>query len=335
MAKTIYNIIFLLIGICTVTYMVYSVGLTEIWANIRATGWWFVPILLSWLLIYLMNTMAFRQIILEPEVAATRISFLKIMQLTVTGYSINYITPVVGLGGEPYRIMELKPYVGEAKAGSSVLLYTMMHILSHIVFWLLSIFVILAVVPLGKIMLMGCVGMLLLGIFVCYWFLKIYKKGFTRTILKLFEKLPFVGKYVRRFEDKNRDVLAQVDQQIQDLYQYRRVHFYKALFWEFFARIVGCVELYFIAIALGLQMNMLDAIIVSSGSSLFSNLMFFLPLQLGAREGGLAMAVMSIGLPASAGIYMGLATRIREIIWIGIGLLWMLFARRGKGIKAS
>jgi len=48
----------------------------------------------------------------------------------------------------------------------------------------------------------------------------------------------------------------------------------------------------------------------------------------GVREGGLVMVLLSLGFAASAGVIMGLATRIRELVWIGIGLLWMNFSRK-------
>jgi uncharacterized protein (TIRG00374 family) len=318
----------MLIGIGTLAYMIQAMGIDEIWNNLEKIGWWFLPVLGSWAILYWMNAMAFKAIIQEPQLPQTNVPFWKVLQLTISGYAINYITPFVALGGEPYRIMELKNYVGGSKAGSSVLLYGVMHILSHILFWVASVFLILWFVPASTMVDVACAVIFVMAI-ICTWlFTKFYKKGITVSLLKALSKLPLVGKKVGHLLETKFETLNDVDQQVKNLFQNRRDRFYIALFWEFVARVVGCFEIYFIGLALDINIDFIDAMIISSGSSLFANLVFFFPMQLGTREGGLAMAVMSIGLPAKVGIFMGVVTRIREIVWIMIGLGWMSLVKK-------
>ena len=53
------------------------------------------------------------------------------------------------------------------------------------------------------------------------------------------------------------------------------------------------------------------------------NLLFFLPMQLGGREGGFALAVGGLSLSGAYGVYAALITRVREMVWIVIGLALM------------
>lgn len=323
MNSRVYKAIFLFIGLATLGYMLYALGWDDIRSNIHKTGFWFIPIIGSWLLIYTMNALAFRDIIHEPEKPATHLPFFSILRLTISGYAINYITPFVALGGEPYRIMELKPNLGTAKASSSVLLYSLMHMFSHVLFWIFSIVLILAIVPLSKIMVTGCITLFVVGILLCWWFLRVYRRGFTMSLATLLAKLPLVGHKIRDFVSQKSTVLQEIDSHIKTLYSHRRSLFYRSLAWEFLARVVGCAEIYFTARAIGLGMTVGEALVVSSASSLFANLIFFFPMQLGTREGGLALALKSIGMSASTGIFIGIIIRIREIVWILIGLLLM------------
>ncbi|TLU99374.1 lysylphosphatidylglycerol synthase transmembrane domain-containing protein [Dyadobacter luticola] len=315
-----YKALFMVIGIVTLGYMVYETGVDEIWEDIQRTGIWFVPVIGSWLLIYVLNAFAFRAIIREPQLPETNLSFWAVLRLTISGYAINYITPFVALGGEPYRILELKPALGIQKATSSVLLYSLMHMFSHVLFWLASIVLIVAVVPLSDTMLVGCGIMLIVGLVLGYWFINVYKKGFTVSTFRLLEKVPFIKNKAREFALKNAETLYEVDEQIRILYAERQGVFYYALFFEFFARVIGCLEIYFTAHAIGMEMTLAQSLIVSSGSSLFANLIFFFPMQLGTREGGLVLALKSIGLSSAPGIFIGVVMRIREIVWIMIGL---------------
>ena len=321
----------MLIGVLTLGYMVYGIGFDNIWRDVQKTGFWFIPVIGSWLLIYVLNAFAFDAIIQEQDIPESNLSFWSVLKLTISGYAINYITPFVALGGAPYRIMELKPTLGINKASSSVLLYSLMHMFSHVLFWLVSIILILAFIPVNGIVLAGCGLMLLISLALGFWFVRVYRKGFTVSTMNLLTKLPFINKKARAFAAEKADTLLEIDNQIRILYADRKSRFFSSLALEFVARVVGCLEIYFTAIAIGLNMSVTEALIVSSASSLFANVIFFFPMQLGTREGGLAMALQSVGLPAASGIFIGVVMRIREIFWIIIGLALI----NKKGVKTE
>lgn len=105
--------------------------------------------------------------------------------------------------------------------------------------------------------------------------------------------------------------------------QQRKSTFYASLSLEFMARILGCLEVYFILNILTTDVSFPACILIMAFTSLFANLFFFSPMQLGAREGGFALAVGGLAIPGAFGVYTGLITRVRELIWIVIGVLLM------------
>jgi uncharacterized membrane protein YbhN (UPF0104 family) len=333
MTGKFYKILFFCLGIITLGYMIYSLGIDVIWLNIRKTGLWFFPIIGIWLIVYMLNALAFKLIIHEPLLPTSHLSFATVLRITISGYAINYITPFVALGGEPYRIMELKKFLGTNKATSSVLLYGLMHMFSHLIFWLLSILLIVAYLPSDGTLIIGCMVAFITGILAMLWFLKVYKNGFTVSTFKLLQRIPYVRRWARPFAVAKADSLREIDEQITILYADRKPVFYNSLLLELLSRVVTCLEIYFAALAIGLDMSFLDSLIISSASSLFANLIFFLPMQLGTREGGLVLALKSMRFPGDAGIFIGLITRIRELVWIVIGLMLVKTFKKNRGAQ--
>ncbi len=139
-----WKIFFFVCGVLILAWMVYATGVDEIWKNIQDTGFWFIPIVGIWLIVYLLNSLASYSIIRDKNTPKEcRPSFGKVMKVTISGFAINYITPVVALGGEPYKILELQDNLGSRKATSAILSHSMMHVLSHFVFWIISTFLII------------------------------------------------------------------------------------------------------------------------------------------------------------------------------------------------
>lgn len=321
------KIILFLVGIAIFTYLVLDFGIDNILTNFHTTGWYFVPVVGVWAFVYLFNAFAWRLIISNGE---QQIPFPKIISITISGFALNYITPSVAVGGEPYRIAELKESLGTSRAVSVTLLYTMIHILSSFVFWMLIILLALVLLPLTSATKITLIVILLAFSAVVYFFITRHKKGVAKSLLNFTLKIPIIKKLAAPLSGKA-DTLQKVDDQITELYLKRKPDFYLALFWETFARVVASLENLFILKAIGIDINFPEALYISAVSTFIINIFFFMPLELGSREGGLVLVLKTIGITSSLGIYLGLVNRIRELFWILIGLI--LIALSGKKIN--
>lgn len=322
--KNKYRNIFLIFGIVAIVIMLctFDMEYSELWLNLKRAGMWLPAVIGLWVFIYLMNALSWYVIIRDGKESCP-ISFWKVYKLTITGFALNYATPVGLMGGEPYRIMELTPYVGASKATSSVILYVMMHIFSHFCFWLFSIFLYLAFYPVDTFLK---IVFTLVGAFcflAIYFFMKGYKNGMAVRTLRMLGYVPFIKKWARRFSEEKKETLQRVDNQIAELHKQRKTTFYLSLGLEFLARVVGCLEVYFILNVMTDDVSFIACILIMAFTSLFANIFFFSPMQLGAREGGFALSASGLSIPSAFGVYTSLITRVRELFWIVIGVMLM------------
>jgi len=319
--KPKYRNLFFFVGIALLVLMLFSLDMSwgEIWSNMCRAGYWLPVNIALWAGIYLMNAASWYVILRDDR--RVNISFPYIYRLTVSGYVLNYVTPLGLLGGEPYRIMELAPRVGRAKAASSVILYSMMHVFSHFWFWLLGVvlFVVMYPVDPGLGILLTVIAAV--SLLVIYFFMKGYRRGLVVKTFRLLSHVPYVNRWSARFYEKNAEALARVDSQIAALHAQRKRTFYLSLGLELLARIVSSLEIYFLMRILTPEVTVVDSILIMAFSSLFSNLLFFMPMQIGAREGSIALVADRLHLTAGYGLFTGILCRIRELCWIVIGLV--------------
>ncbi len=248
-------------------------------------------------------------------------SFLWLYKITVSGFARNYATPGGLMGGEPYRVMSLKPFVGTERASSSVILYAMTHIFSHFLFWLLSIIVFLFTEPLTTVtasVLAASTVFCGLGV----WFFHIgYKRGLAARLLGLLSHVPGAKRWAQAFIAKNGEKLSTIDRQIAALHSRNRRTFIAAVGLELACRVLSSFEIMFVLLVFTPDITFAQSLIILAFTSLFANLLFFMPLQLGGREGGFLMSATTLALTANAGIFLALIVRLRELVWTAIGLL--------------
>ena len=324
--------IFFAFGLIAVIVMLFTfkVSFAQLWADICHAGYWLIAIFGLWVVLYAMNAWTWRIIIRGS--GDCPIPFWKILKLTITGFALNYATPAGLMGGEPYKILELKPYIGAQRATSSVLLFAMMHICAHFWFWTSSIAVYGVLAALG--LLPFDVGMgIVLGFMLCfcsagiYLFIRGYKNGMVVKVIRFLSHIPGLKNWSRTFAESHREDLQKIDHQISELQSQNKRSFYASFFLELIGRILQSLEIYFMLMLFdagtGGGLTFVYAYLILSFTSLFANLLFFMPLQLGGREGGFAMSVAQMGMTASVGMFVSIICRVRELFWTAIGLLLM------------
>lgn len=310
--------IFFTAGLMVFVYMLGSFGIANLMAYLSRVGLYFIPIILTWMFVYIFNAIAWSFIIDD-----NKISFRKLLVITISGYALNYITPFFRLGGEPYRVMALKEQLGINRAVSVTLSYVMLHFLSSFLIWIAAAFLIIFFIPLSPALYSFIAASLLIFSYAAFLFVKGYKKGVTKTFDSLLLKIPILRKLGGTIENKD-FIIKKIDEGTKELYNFRRMDFYAANVFEFLSRVVATFEFYFILKAVGFNPTLLETFIINAGIGLIGNILFIVPFDLGVKEGGLYALLGFLQYTPSLGIFVAIVNRLRELFWIGIGLLLIM-----------
>lgn len=313
-------------GCALLGIMVWAAGPRQLAHHLLSLRWWLLATVAVWGVAYVLNAAAWG-LIVGTYPLRRPLSALRLLRLTVTGFAINYVTPFGLLGGEPYRIVALRRHLGVEAATASVVLYLMMHVTSHLVFWIAACLLAALTLPgldgptaalLGLVALACLAG---LGLF-----LRGYRRGAVRSAVRLAARIPWIGRSVEGWRRCHEAGLERIDRGIAALLGRHPARFVGALALEVAARVVCCAEVWLLMLALGAPIAPGDALLVVALSSLLANLLFFTPLQLGTREGGILLALglvlpdVPLALLMPLAVTVSLATRIREFAWIAVGL---------------
>lgn len=312
------------VGAAVFCYLVARIGVGKLIADALLTGWMFVPILLLYGLVYIGDTGAWWLIMAtEPR----RPPFWRAWAITVSAMALNFLTPVVNVGGEPFKIAAVAPWLGVQRAAGSALIYRMLHAFGT----LLSI---LTAVVLGAILLphrpailtiltLTLVGLVALTLLL----LGGHRRGVLERALNLLERIPLLDRLARRFEPR-RAKLALMDDQITQFYHENPRRFVQALGLEYLSRGVFMVEYLLIARSVGVHIDYWQAYVIGGLTQLVQNVMFVVPFELGTKEGSLYLLFQLLGLDPSLGVYTAIVSRLRDLAWIGGGVLLVWVAGR-------
>ena len=319
------RLIICLVGLAAFVVLILQAGLQGLVSTLEHTGWAFLLIVAIWGAVYVSNTVAWTLLIQAvgartgKDGAHASIPFLRAYLITVSSFALNYATPFVALGGEPVKVAAAAQWIGTDRAASSVVSFRIAHTLGQVIFWLIAI-------PIGWVMLPHTVPTRIVlvvaaAVFVAAMFMLIslFRHGFVVRALRTIGRLPLLGRLRPRIE-KLQPTLEHIDSQLAVLTDDERPRLIGAVIAEVIGRSLAMLEFYVIAHVEGLAIGYPTAFFIGAFSQLAIIIMIVIPFELGSREGGLAAVYQLLGLPPALGVYAGVVSRLRELVWIGIGL---------------
>jgi len=320
MSRTLRLALFLL-GVLVFGYLVAQIGLGQLRSDAGRTGFMFVPIVLLYALVYACSARAWHLTMGESN----RPPFWRTYAVTISAGALNFLTPVVNAGGEPFRVAGLAPWLGTRRAAGSVILHRMLHSFAYVLVWFTAIVLAFALLPRetpnAVLIILGVAGLLLLCILALI--MSAHRSGVLERLLDWMGRVPLLRRLAARLEPK-RAMLVELDQQITEFYHRQPRRFVQAILLEYLSRCIFMVEIVLIVASLGYRLDYLSAFAIGGLEALAGNLLFVVPFEIGAREGAYFALFSLFGMDPQLGLYTSLVSRVRDFVWIGLGLLLMI-----------
>ncbi len=316
------HVLFLVAGLLAFAFLVDRFGVGNIVDSARKAGWSLVYLIILWLIIYIMNTAAWR---LVMGSTGTRVSFGQLFALYVSGYALNTITPFLAVGGEPYRAGMLSDVMDTPSSVSAVVLYRVVNLFSHMLLLMTGILLGILMIPLPAPVRLVLVATFAAVSGLGYLVFTVHRDGIFVRLLN-WVKGHRLLRFVARMMEKHGSELTRMDALFTDAYRNRRRKFVLAVTLEYLTRAMMGLEIYIILQAIGIDISPAAALFVYVTYSIIINVVFFIPLNLGIRESGLMLGLQSLAVTPLLGVYIGVVIRIREFFWIVVGLMFMLIS---------
>ena len=309
--------VFLLAGVFLLFFVLRSVNIDEIFFWIKKLGLKGLSIILSvYALAFLCDTVSWQ--LTFRSLSARPFWLYRLFLVRLIGEAFNNILPSASVGGEPVKAVILKSsyQVSYRESGASLLIARTVNMLSLVLFLGIG-FLLLIPSPLishGYRLTAGS-GLALITFGTLLFFL-----------VQRYQVTSMAGTWLSRTRmgdraEKVLHVIREIDGHLLEFYSRNHGRFGVALGLALSNWLLGVVEIYVVMRLIGYPLEFSDCWVIEAMAQLVRAGTFFIPGSIGAQEGiFMLMGNMIAGNPA-LGVAISVVRRIREIIWIVMGLI--------------
>jgi hypothetical protein len=313
------------LGVALLILLVWKIGPRALWRDLAFLGWGLIPFILLEGMVNVFHTLGWRYCLSESH---RSLPFARLFAIRLAGGSINYFTPTATLGGEVVKGTLLFLDHRGPEAATGVIIGKLSYSMAQLLFVVLGSIVVQSRIhlPAGASTALYA-GSILLGTGIV-GFLIVQKRGKLGTVLRWAVARRLGG---RRLENAAQHV-TEVDRGLKHFYEEYPLALPLSMFWHGIGLVCSIVKTwYFLVFMTGGSFFMAAEIWFLA--TWFDLLTFAVPLGIGVQEGIRVLAFKTLGFSMSLGLTYGVALRLEQIFWAGIGLLFYAALVGSKGLK--
>lgn len=311
------RLVSLLVGLFIINGIIHKIGWHSILEQLRQLHGWIWPILGLGIFWNLGGTLAWRKVL---NLQNCPIPFWRLLRTKIAGEAMNTMTPINFLGGDPLRIYMLRHSSPLTDVAASVVVDRMLQSVAIVIaIFIGASFAILLIPGLPLTVTFGMILFLLLTTGLIFFFFLRQKRGLFQSILELAKRLKIFPKKA----EHHLPHAILLDKNIVQIYQNSHTAFWEILALHVAGRLFGVVEIYWVGKIVDPQFPLLVALLLATVAPIINMMFTFIPGALGVLEGTYTGLLYLLGLNPALGITIQIVKRIRSLLWIGLGVLFI------------
>jgi len=303
-----------ILGIILLALLIWQIGVDALWQDLKLLGWGLLPLILIEGVADLFHTLGWRHCLSGPH---RSLPFFHIVCIRMAGYSINYLTPTAGLGGEVTKGTLLSLNHRGPQAATGVIIGKLSYSLAQLLFVVLGSVIVLWRIdlPVGVWMAMLAASTILgAGIL---GFLAVQKYGKLGSIVRWLVAHKVGGKTLKKATHH----ITQVDNDLKLFYKEHPLDLPLSMFWHAVGFSCGIVQSWYFLFILTDDPSLVIAAGIWLLGTWLDLVSFAIPFNIGIFEATRVIAFRLVGFTSALGLTYGVALRLEQIFWAGVGLL--------------
>jgi len=307
------QLVALVLGIAFFAYLIRAIGPEVLVADLRSIGWALGLVVLLELALDAANTLGWRYTFPPHE---RHIPFASLYLVRLAGTAFNQVLPSAMVGGEPIKVMLLRPALPLASTLASVVTAKLTYSIAQAIFVLIGSAVTFSLLNVPAALLRALVIALTSMVTGLAGFLWLQRRGLFTDAVRVCHALGLPEHWLEPVQR----AAATLDAHIRDFHVSRPHDFALSIVWHLSGFTCGILQVYLLLRWLDLPAHLETCFAIEALALLVQVATFFVPGGIGVQEGGKVLIFTALGLPAKAGLSVGIAFRLNQIVGIALGL---------------